>query len=114
MAEDLRSGWEARKDRAHLIRYEDLVAEPADTVARMLEYLGVDSSQERVDDLLRHGAEEVLSLPGYSYEPAEIATHRTRADLSATVGRWRDEDDAERTRLTGEAFGAALAAFGYE
>src|SRR3954471_12496858 len=52
MAEDLRSGWEARKDRAHLVRYEDLVAKPAETVARMLEYLGVDASQATVDDLM--------------------------------------------------------------
>lgn len=113
MAADLMRAWRERRDRAHLVRYEDLVRSPDDTVTGMLEYLGVDAGAQTVGDVLAHGSEEVLSLPGYSYEPSEIASHRTAEDLEATIGRWRSEGDAQFQALAGEVFGEALREFGY-
>jgi hypothetical protein len=95
------------------VRYEDLVRQPEKTVTAMLDYLGLDSSRERVTDVVAHGSEEVLSLPGFSYEPSEIASHRTASDLKATIGRWREESDESFHALTEEVFGEALREFGY-
>jgi hypothetical protein len=108
----LRASWLARRDRAHLVRYEDLVREPAETLARLLGYLGVDPSPAVVEDVLGAGSGDVLALPGSSYEAAEVRAHRTVMDPGETVGRWRDADDSFRAAAQ-EAFGEALAEFGY-
>jgi Sulfotransferase family len=113
MVADLLRGWRARKDRAHLVRYEDLVQQPAETLAAMLDYLGIDSSPSTVTDVLAHGQEQILSLPGFSYEPSEIGGHRTLSDLQATLGRWRTEADKAFLALADEVFGEALREFGY-
>jgi hypothetical protein len=113
MVRDLLRGWRARRDRAHLVRYEDLVLQPRETVTAMLEYVGIDASSERVGDVLDHGSEQVLTLPGFSYEPSEIASHRTAPDLKATIGRWEEESDESFRALSEEVFGEALREFGY-
>ena len=46
MARDLHRSWQTRSDRAHLIRYEDLVLDTESTCARLLEYLEIDASPE--------------------------------------------------------------------
>jgi hypothetical protein len=113
MVADLLRSWRARGDRAHLVRYEDLVREPAETLTSMLEYLELDSSPETVGDVLAHGSEKVLSLPGFSYEASEIATHRTVPDPNATIGRWQSEGDESLRALADDIFGDALREFGY-
>jgi sulfotransferase family protein len=113
MVGDLRRGWQARNDRAHLVRYEDLVREPSQTLTSMLEYLELDSSTETASQVLAHGSEEVLTLPGFSYEASEIASHRTVPDANATVGRWQSEGDESFHALAEEVFGEALRDFGY-
>jgi hypothetical protein len=113
MSEELAESWQSRRDRAHLVRYEDLVERPREIVAGLLEYLDVDASPPTVEHLIAHGSEEVLSLPGMSYEAAEIAVHRTVPDQRATVGRWRREPNGTVARLADEVFGETLARFGY-
>jgi hypothetical protein len=113
MARDLKNSWQARRDRAHLVRYEDLVVETEATLTSMLEYLEVDASPETVAQVLARGSEDVLSLPGFSYEPSELAVHRTQPELEATVGRWRTEGDESARALSEEVFADALREFGY-
>src|SRR4051794_27746313 len=69
MAVDLRNSWLSRADRAHLVRYEELVVAPEQTVTAMLAYLGLDSSAETLQHVLAKGSEEVLDLPGASNNP---------------------------------------------
>ena len=113
MADDLRAGWQARADRAHLVRYEDLVLEPAGTLTGILEYLGLDASPETVREVLETGSEQILRLPGASFEASEVMTHRTVADPRETIGRWQRDGDGSFRELSDEVFGEALAEFGY-
>jgi hypothetical protein len=112
MARDLQQSWQTRRDRAHLVRYEDLVLDPAASLTSMLEYLELDASPATVEAVLAHGAEDVLRLPGSSHEPTEVQAHRTVRDPRETIGRWRREDGSV-TALADEVFGEALAEFGY-
>jgi hypothetical protein len=114
MAADLRQSWRTRGDRAHLVRYEDLVLSPAETVSGMLEYLELDASPGTVQDVLAKGSEQILRLPGSGYEESEVQAHRTLADPRSTIGRWRSESDESHRRLAQEVFGDALREFGYE
>jgi sulfotransferase family protein len=95
--------WRRRADRAHLVRYEDLVAEPTETVSAMLSYLAIDSAPDTLESVTRAMTERV---PG-------MDEHRTAPDAEASIGRWRREMDPELQRVSESAFGPALEAFGY-
>jgi Sulfotransferase family len=110
---DLAASWTSRSDRAHLVRYEDLVSHPVEVLGGIAEYLGVDGSVETLENVLAKGSELVLNLPGSAYEISEIQSHRTVEDPKATIGRWRERGESFRA-LTQEAFGEALQMFGYE
>jgi hypothetical protein len=113
MAHDLHRSWQTRGDRGHLLRYEELVLEPEETLTALLDYLEVDSSPRTVNEVLQRGSEQVLRMPGASYEASEVSEHRTLADPKETIGRWRRESDDAFRALTHEIFGEALAEFGY-
>jgi hypothetical protein len=113
MALDLRTAWVTRGENAHLVRYEDLILQPKETLTALLEYLELDSSPETVQGVLAVGSEEILRLPGAAHEPTEVRTHRTVADPRTTIGRWRAEWDAPLRELSQETFREALEEFGY-
>src|SRR4029453_17528223 len=46
--DSLARAWERRRDRAPLVRYEELVLDPERALTGLLEYLGVDSSPEAI------------------------------------------------------------------
>jgi hypothetical protein len=113
MTLDLLNSWRTRRERAHLVRYEDLILRPTETLTALLEYLEIGSARETVQEVLTVGSEEVLRLPGSSHEASELRAHRTVAEPRATIGRWRREGDPALRDLSGEVFGEALREFGY-
>jgi hypothetical protein len=114
MALDLRRSWQARSDRAHLLRYEDLVFKPQETLVELLRYLELDTSAETIDRMLELGAQANPNLPGTSITPqAFIDEHRTTDDLKSSIGRWRQEGDSGFRELCDEVFGDVLSDFGY-
>jgi hypothetical protein len=96
--------WRERRDGAHLIRYEDLLTEPEETLARTFEFVGVDHSPAAVDQTLKRAREEAPSMDH----------HRTAADPAATIGRWRQDLSPELIATCAEALDEVLAEFGYE
>jgi sulfotransferase family protein len=92
--------WSDRGERGHLMRYEDLVSQPAGTLAALLEYLEIDSGPQAVEQML-------AATP-------EISVHRTTPDVAASVGRWRREGDEALQAACRETFADLLAAFGYD
>lgn len=103
MALNLRKSWVTRKDRAHLVRYEDLILQPEETARGMLEYLELDASPAEVKRLLSVGAEAF----------DELAFHRTTERLEESIGRWRRDGDERFRELCNEVFGDILGDFGY-
>jgi hypothetical protein len=95
--------WQRRAERAHLVRYEDLVEDPAETVRAMFAYLGIDSSPATVETVTKVMTETSPSMEA----------HRTTPDAQASVGRWQQELGPELKRLCESAFGPALEEFGY-
>jgi hypothetical protein len=97
----LAGAWRAREGRAHLLRYEDLVLRPAETVEALLDYLGLDADSATIEAML-------ASLTAGDTEP-----HRTIADPRLTIGRWRNDLSPELQEVCRTALGPALQAFGY-
>jgi hypothetical protein len=97
----LAAAWRSRAKSAHLLRYEDLVLAPEETVAALLEYLGLDPSPGTVDAMLA------------SIGTADTEGHRTVADPRATIGRWRTDLAPQLQRVCADVLGPALESFGY-
>jgi hypothetical protein len=99
----LAHSWERRSQGAHLLRYEDLVLDPRATISALADYLELDSSPAAVDPMV----ETIV-------ETTEITDrHKTTASLEESVERWRRDLSPELQRLSQEAYGPALEAFGY-
>ncbi|MEM7031759.1 MAG: sulfotransferase [Chloroflexota bacterium] len=96
--------WQARKDRALLVTYEDFVQKPQETLTRICRYLHVDDSPKLIDNL--------QSLANTTSERREA--HMTSASPTKSIGRWQHDLPTELIDLAHESFGEALTEFGYE
>jgi hypothetical protein len=103
-AEQLLDRWRRTGDAAHLVRYEDLITEPASTLAALFGYLSVDADPDTVDGLLEAAT-----------QPSDLLDmHRTVSDPLRTIGRWRRDLPADLGRECNEILAPVLDAFGYE
>jgi hypothetical protein len=95
--------WRARATSAHLIRYEDLVAEPDQTLRALFEYLGLDHDPSSLHAISAHAGDDA----------AFARHHRTTADAAASVGRWKRDLPSELREACDAAFAYPLSSFGY-
>jgi hypothetical protein len=92
-----------RSPRAMVVRYEDLVTEPASTLRAVLTHAGLDASEEVI--------RRMLELD--SAEEGRLADHRTTATAQGSIGRWRKDMDASLQARATEAFRDVLIELGY-
>lgn len=93
--------WRERHDRALLVRYEDLVREPATTLAAVARYLGLPSDARACEAALSRARGRDLDF------------HRTSASPAESVGRWRAALGPALAKRCNAEFAEALTAFGY-
>jgi Sulfotransferase family len=101
---ELAVGWTRRSDTAHLLRYEDLVLRPEETLQALLAHLGLDAGPGAVEPMLK----SLLARDSGSED------HRTVADPRESIGRWRRDLSDEVAAACAEALGRPLEIFGYE
>jgi hypothetical protein len=102
-AEGLLSRWRRRGDGAQLVRYEDLILEPRQTLTAILSFLEVDADEDAVAETL-----ELANRPNELLDG-----HRTVSDPAQTIGRWRRDLPAELAAECNEILAPVLAEFGY-
>lgn len=98
----LRAAWQDRGEPASLIRYEDLIRDPAAILASLLGRLGLDASPATVADLLA------------AAEAPELKGHGSSRSPAASMGRWRQDLSPEMQERVTERFIDLLHSFGYE
>lgn len=98
-------GWRERSDRVHLVRYEELLADPAATLTGIFTYLGLDADR----DTIRTAIEQAVVK-----FPEAQAAHRTSSSFEASVGRWKRDLTPEQQAACAAAFDDLLTEFGYE
>ena len=104
-ARGLLNDWRERSGRAHLVRYEDLIGDPAATLAAVFSYLGLDGGAGTV----RQALEDARRT-----SPNAQALHQTSTSVEASTGRWKRDLAPEHKALCAEAFDDILLEFGYE
>ena len=100
----LLESWRQRSDKAYLLRYEDLIWHPVETLSALLEYLELDAAPLTVEGMIQRAFEEV---PGQKQ-------HRTSPDADSSIGRWRSDLDPSLQAVCQQAFSDVLEEFGYE
>jgi hypothetical protein len=113
--EGLAKRLQATSTRPHLVRYEDLINAPEQTLAEMLSYLDLDSDPDQIQDTLKRAEESTTSMqhPG-SGQQVDLLAHRTTSDPAASIGRWREDLPEEVAEVCKEVLGPLLVEFGYE
>lgn len=102
-ARHLHHDWVARRESSLLIRYEDLVTKPTETLTRLLEHSTMDSTNATVASLMEQANQDT----------ADFRAHRTSENPTASIGRWKLELDQATLKVCDEAFGGVLEGFGY-
>jgi hypothetical protein len=97
--------WRERRDNTHLLRYEDLVADPAAALMATLEYCGLDAREATIKRIVDGAARTRPKAQDY---------HRTSRSFKGSVGRWKRDLSPHHKALCAEAFGDLLVECGYE
>jgi hypothetical protein len=92
-----------RSGQAHLLRYEDLILHPTESLENLLEYLSLDSAESTVESLVRRASEESL----------DMRQHWTSTEPEKSIGRWQRDLSPSLQTLCQEAFADILEEFGY-
>jgi hypothetical protein len=96
-------GWKERAGSAHLVRYEDLIARPVESLRRTLEYLDIAASPEIINGMIERAGQESDA----------VIQHKTIQDSKQSIGRWRNDLAPDLLALCQQSFGEALVEFGY-
>lgn len=94
--------WKRGAQHRTLVRYEDLICSPAEQIQAMLDTLGLDSSANIIDSMIRAGNEAT----------ANVNAHRTSPDGLSSIGRWKRELDPQLQKVCDEALGGLLDELG--
>ena len=95
--------WRRRRDRTHLVRYEDLMLQPRETLGGVVGHLGGEHDADVVGRMIESAERRV---PG-------MDEHRTTPDAGSSIGRWRRDLAPELVAACERAVGPALEAWGY-
>jgi hypothetical protein len=103
--DDLLDTWRARGADGLMLRYEDLMLRPEETLSGLFAHLGLDGEEETASAVLARAR---------AHAPERQAEHMTSANEAASIGRWRSELPPALQAVCDDVFAAPLAAFGYE
>ena len=95
--------WRQRGERAHLVRYEELILDPEPVLRGVLEYLELDPSDSAIREMLR--------LAGATQAGEARSEHMTSSSAAASIGRWKTDLPAPLVEACDEAFAEFFAAF---
>ncbi len=96
-------GWKTRASRGHLLRYEDLIQKPVETLQALFSYLQLDSDTRLMNKLLEKATRAT----------PDLTRHQTAGGQQRSVRRWERDMDATQQAMCQEHLGEALQAFGY-
>lgn len=96
--------WRRRSPMTHLVRYEDLIRRPTETLQAVFEYLGIDAGDVSIQMVLQRALEET----------PELRQHRTSPSALSSIGRWKADLPVSLRPVCESAFAEVLQECGYE
>jgi hypothetical protein len=102
-AQRLLTSWRERSNRAHLVRYEDIILQPERTLEALFTYLDLDCSRSTISEIIEQASTDI----------ADLQQLHTTSDPKNSIGRWRRDPDPQLRRWNEEIFSDILPEFGY-
>jgi len=96
--------WKEDNNQALLVRYEDLIQKPNETMKKICAYLSVDESDACIEATLKKASELGAKLQ---------KKHQTSDDAASSIGRFEGALPAEDVAYLEEELREALSDFGY-
>jgi hypothetical protein len=106
----------ARSDDLLAVRYEDMLSNPEETLARIVEFVGVQADPARLHDAIE--AHRFDRMRQRSSESPTVKSMAVRDDIpfvrKGEAGKWRDYFGEDECALFSEYAGAVLERYGYD
>jgi len=96
--------YQTNPERSYLLRYEDLILRPTETLTGLLTYLGLDASPGTVAGMLERA----------SQDNEQMQRHRTSESPAQSIGRWKRDLTPELQESARSVLGDVLKTLGYE
>ncbi len=90
-----------RRESKRIVRYEDLMQKPVETLAGLCQWLELDVPVQTLERITT----SAFRWGGW--------WHKTSSSAAASIGRWTRELDAQQGRFADQRFKRYLQAFGY-
>lgn len=97
----------------HVMRYEDMKAEPHKVFAELLEKLGIPVEDERLDKAIRHSSFKELKRQEEAYGFVEQSKNNKSFFRSGKADSWKDELTTEQIARIRMDHGTVMQRFGY-
>lgn len=101
-----------------LVRYEDLLADPAKTLAELAPLVGIDPTPERIERAVRLSSVSHMQALEKQQSQEWIATKGTRQDIpfvrEAKAGGWRKKLSPLAVKMIEDAWGPTIKELGYD
>lgn len=106
--------WTGRPNpRLHVVRYEDMLANPAKAFGEVSRFLRLKSSRQRLLRAVRNSSFDVMRRQEERHGFNERSAHQERFFRRGTAGGWKEELTDEQVRRICEAHGEQMKRFGY-
>jgi hypothetical protein len=95
---------QSRKSGSSLVRYEDLVMKPQETIGKLLDFLTLSNDSATIRSILEQSDVEV----------PQLKFHKTSESAAASIGRWQQDLNEDMQAYCNDIFRDILLKFGYE
>jgi hypothetical protein len=95
--------WKKQQQQARLVRYEDLILSPEETLTGIFRYLNLDNSQEAIARILEKA----------SADTPYTQWHQTSSSAKDSIGRWRQDLEPSLQKVCNQVLAKTLREFGY-
>ncbi len=109
----VRSWTQERNPRLHVMRYEEMLAKPRPTFAKLARFLGLPASRERIERAVRFSSFDTLQKLETSKGFVERSTHSQRFFRRGQAGQWQAVLSAPQVQRICAAHKTEMERFGY-
>jgi hypothetical protein len=108
----------AGKPGFSLVRYEDLVGDPANQLAKIATFMGIDPDPEKIERAVRLSSGSHMRSLERTQSKQWVSTKGTRQDIpfvrEAQSGGWRNQLSTTAIKTIEDAWGTTMKEIGYE
>jgi hypothetical protein len=98
------ANWKQHPKQVKLVRYEDMILQPRETLLMITKFLGLDDSPGVIEQVLKETQKDTPNLK----------QHRTTDDAAQSIGRWKHDLNPKIAELYKTRFGEEMRELGYE